>query len=71
VGKVKDACDGVDFDSKSTSAIDWIIKSIEKLRNKKKLKEAVNENKYMDFIISVLQYFVPWLALFVISLVLA
>jgi len=69
--KVKEACEGVDFDSKSNSAIDPVIESVSKRREKgEKLRKFTDTTEYWEYIKSFLEYCIPWLAFFIITLVL-
>jgi len=67
---VAEACDGVDFESKSSSPIDPIIKSVSKQRDDGgKFKEHVGGKNYMGYGLSLLLFFIPWAALFVLSFI--
>jgi len=68
--RVAEACDGVAFESKSSNPISPIIKSMTKERNsREKLKKDFNERDSTDYMSSLLSFSIPWVVLFILSLI--
>jgi hypothetical protein len=66
---VANACKGIDFTKKKDSFADSIISNIQSQRSGKgKVKRAVDNKEYLELLISLLQYCIPWLVLFILSL---
>jgi hypothetical protein len=65
-----EVCDGIEFNSKSSNTIDSIIDSISRNRNNgEKLRVFIDDMNILDYVLTLLQYFIPWAALFVLSLI--
>lgn len=68
--EVAKACDGIEFGSKPKSAVDSIMKSISSSRNNgEKFEKFVDDRDFLEYGLTLLQYCIPWLVLFVFSLI--
>jgi len=67
---VADACDGVEFKNKPTTVADSVIDSILEQRKKDRpLYKYTEDSDIMPYIMSLLQYCVPWAVLFIFSII--
>lgn len=68
---VSEACSGIKFESPPSSAVDSIIDSItDKRASEAKLKKySDSEIELVDLIKSILSYSIPWLVLFILTLI--
>ena len=66
---VAKVCSDIDFDDSAGNG-NSVVKSIRNQRNKEKeLSKFLDGGEVMDFIMSLAQYCIPWLALFILSLI--
>ncbi len=64
------ACDGVTFDSKSSTPADALIDSImSQRRSDKKLQKAAKDSDWGEYVMSLAQYCLPWAILAVFSII--
>ena len=68
--KIADVCSDVNFKDKPSSTIDPIIESIKGERSSNKpLSKYADGGDLIDFVMSLARYCIPWLVLFVFSLI--